>query len=267
MIDATLLLVGAGNMGGAMLRRWLATGLDPARVTVVSPSGRALPSGVRSVPAIPADETFDVVMLGLKPQQLASLAGGPLARLSPRLLLSILAGVDVATLAAMSRAKAVVRAMPNLPVALGAGVTALYGVRLDAEDRALAEALAGPLGHHEWMADEALFDAVTALSGCGPAFLFRFVDALAEAGAGLGLPADQALRLALATVAGSARLAVEAGDPPAILADRVASPGGSTRRGLDVLDRDRALADLLADTLRASRDRNVELAALARAAG
>lgn len=261
MIAGSLLLVGAGNMGGAMLRRWLEAGLDPAQVTVVSPSGRVLPAGVRVVAAVPADEPFDIVMLGMKPQQLASV---PLSFLSPRLLVSILAGVEIATLAPLTRAAAVVRAMPNLPVALGAGVTALHGAADDPEARALAEALARPLGTVEWIGDEPSFDAVTALSGCGPAFLFRFVDALARAGAALGLPGDQALRLARATVEGSARMAMAAAEPPSVLADRVASPGGSTRAGLNVLDAEGALDRLLARTLQAARDRNAALAELAR---
>ncbi|WP_375287671.1 pyrroline-5-carboxylate reductase [Sphingomonas sp.] len=263
MIEGRLLLVGAGNMGGAMLGRWLASGLEPAQVTVVSPSGRALPNGVRGVAAIPAGEAFDIVMLGMKPQQLGQVAPA-LASLAPQLLLSILAGVEIATLAPLTGAAAVVRAMPNLPVALGAGVTALHGAADDPDARVLAETLARPLGTVEWIADEPLFDAVTALSGCGPAFLFRFVDALAEAGAALGLPADQAMRLALATVEGSARMAMGTADAPATLADRVASPGGSTRAGLNVLDEGDALKRLLADTLRASRQRNAELAAAAR---
>ena len=261
MIEGRLLLIGAGNMGGAMLRRWLATGLDPAQVTVVSPGGRAMPGGVRVVPAVPEDQAFDIVMLGMKPQQLPDVA---IEHLAPRLLLSILAGVEIATLTPRTRAAAVIRAMPNLPVALGVGVTALHGATADPEARALAEALARPLGTVEWIADEPLFDAVTALSGCGPAFLFRFVDALAAAGAALGLPADQALRLALATVDGSARMAMAAELPPAVLADRVASPGGSTRAGLNVLDESDALQRLLVETLRASRQRNAELAAAAR---
>ncbi|WP_302480024.1 pyrroline-5-carboxylate reductase family protein, partial [Sphingomonas bacterium] len=129
---------------------------------------------------------------------------------------------------------------------------------------ALAVALAAPLGHVEWIADEGVFDAVTALSGCGPGFVFRFVDALAAAGAALGLPADQALRLARATVAGSARMAMEADESPSVLADRVASPGGSTREGLNILNRDDALRRLLSETLAAAARRNGELAAAAR---
>jgi pyrroline-5-carboxylate reductase len=121
-----------------------------------------------------------------------------------------------------------------------------------------------PLGLVEWISDEGLFDAVTALSGSGPAFLFRFIDALAEAGAALGLPADQAARLAMATVEGSAALAAGAEESPAILADRVASPGGTTRAGLDILDADQALKALVRDTLDAAARRGAEMAAAAR---
>lgn len=264
MTDTTILMIGAGNMGGAMLRRWLATGLSPEKVTVVSPSLRAMPEGVSVVATVPESVDSDIVLLGLKPQQLDTLRDSPLANVRPRLLLSILAGVEEATLAGVCAADAIVRAMPNLPVSIGQGVTALYSSSTDDGARGTAEALMTALGHAEWIADEALFDAVTALSGCGPAFVFRFVDALARAGASLGLPEDQAARLALATVQGSAVLAAGSDVSPGTLADRVASPGGSTRAGLNVLDDGEALTALLARTLAASRDRNRAMAAEAR---
>lgn len=258
-----LLMVGAGNMGGAMLRRWLDAGLPARQVTVVSPSGRAMPDGARVVASIPA-EPFDTVLLALKPQQLGGVREA-LRGHRPRVLISILAGVDLATLAGITQAP-VVRAMPNLPVALGKGVVALHGERgSEAGDRVTA--LMAPLGLVEWIADEQLFDVVTALAGSGPAFLYRFIDALGRAGESLGLPADQAARLALATVEGSARLATAADVLPAALADRVASPGGSTREGLNVLDRDEALVRLLTDTLAAATRRNREMAQAARHAG
>jgi pyrroline-5-carboxylate reductase len=263
-----LLMVGAGNMGGAMLRRWLAAGMDAADVTVVSPSGRAMPAGVRVVDTIPdaGEAPFDVVILGLKPQQLGSLRGGPLAGHAPRLLISILAGVEEATLATLCDAAAVVRAMPNLPVAIGKGVTALYSSGADAVSCAELTRLMQPLGLVEWIDDEARFDDVTALAGCGPGFVFRFADALAQAGAALGLPADQAARLALATLEGAAIMAADADVTPAVLADRVASPGGSTRAGLNVLDDQERLMTLLTETLAASAARNREMAEAARSA-
>lgn len=262
-----LLMIGCGNMGGAMLRRWLAAGLDPGQVVVVTPSGRAMPDGVEVVTEIPRrqeGQAFDTIVLALKPQQLAELRGGALQAHAPRLLISILAGVEEAVVASLGEVGTVVRAMPNLPVAIGKGITALFSSTAGSEVRATVEALCAPLGHHEWIADERLFDAVTALAGSGPGFVFRFADALARAGAALGLPGDQALRLALAMLEGSAITAAASDESPAALADRVASPGGSTREGLNVLDRDDALIRLLTETLGASERRNREMAAAAR---
>jgi pyrroline-5-carboxylate reductase len=256
-------LIGCGNMAGAMLRRWLAEGLDPVQVTVVTRSGTRAPDGVRSLTALPVDETPAILMLGFKPQQLDDIAP-TLAHLNPAILLSILAGVEEQALASRIPAGAVVRMMPNLPVAIGQGVTALYTRSTDAAVRDAAEALARPLGLAPWVDDEARFDAVTALAGCGPAFVFRFIDALAQAGVGLGLAPELAQQLALATVDGAGAMAIGADAPPAVLADRVASPGGSTREGLNVLDADDALKRLMAETLTASERRNREMAAAAR---
>ena len=256
-------LLGCGNMGGAMLRRWIAAGMTQGRVTVVTRTERALPDGVRWSPTLPEGGAPDILLLAVKPQQFDAVAPA-LAAVRPKLLLSILAGVEESALAARCDAGAIVRAMPNLPVAIGRGVTALHSTAASPDARAAVEAMCAPLGHHEWIADEALFDAVTALAGSGPAFLFRFADALARAGEALGLPEEQARRLALATVEGSAIMAAASDEPPAALADRVASPGGSTRKGLDVLDRDDALVRLLTETLAASERRNREMAAAAR---
>lgn len=261
-LPKSLWLVGAGNMGGAMLRGWIAAGLAPDAVTVIDPGAPAVPDGVRVLPA-PDGAAPEVIVLAVKPQLLDAVAPS-LADVRPALLLSILAGVEEAALEARIPAGSIVRAMPNLPVAIGKGVTALHAAKSTAAMRDTAEALVTPLGKVEWIGDEEMFDAVTALSGCGPGFVFRFIDAVAAAGAALGLPQEQAARLALATVEGSAAMAAGAGESPAVLADRVASPGGSTREGLNVLDRDAALQELLKETLAASRKRNAELAAAAR---
>jgi len=258
-------LVGAGNMGGAMLRRWAGAGIDPAAITVIDPGNPSVPEGVRHVTAPPEGERPTALVLAVKPQQLHAVAPvlAPFVSGVP-LLVSILAGVEVATLTDALGAQTVVRAMPNLPVAIGKGVVGLTTPSDDAEARAAAEMLMQPLGLVEWVPSETMLDALTALAGCGPGFVFRFVDALAEAGAALGLPADQAQRLALATVEGSGLMAAAASESPAVLADRVASPGGSTREGLNVLDRDDALKTLLGETLAASARRNAEMAAEAR---
>ena len=257
-----LWLVGCGNMAGAMLRRWLDAGLPAEAVTVIRPSGVAPAPGVRTLREIPTDAPPPrLLLLGVKPQKLADIADGVAAAVGPEtMLISILAGTELATLRArFPQAGSVVRAMPNTPVALGRGVVALYG---DAgARRAELEGLMRPLGLAEWASDEARFGQMTALAGCGPAFLFRFIDAVADAGAALGLPADQALRLAAAMVDGAAGLAAGSDESPAVLADRVASPGGMTRKGLDVLDKDDALRALLTRTLAAAELRGREMAA------
>lgn len=249
-----LWLVGCGNMAGAMLRRWIEAGaVAPENVFVVNRHDRELPAGVRQGRAFPDEPAPDFLQLGIKPQQLGEIPPLPPGDYG---LISILAGASVATLEARFPGHPVVRAMPNLPVALGKGVVPLFGAQVPGID-----ALMAPLGLVEWIADEALFDKAGTLSGCGPAFVYRFIDALADAGAALGLAPDQAQRLAAATVEGAGLLAAQADVSPATLADRVASPGGSTRQGLNVLDKDEALKALLRETLAASERRTAEMAA------
>lgn len=265
-IPESIWLIGCGNMAGAMLQRWIESSVvAPVSVTVVDPGAPKLPAGVRHVTSLPNDGMPEAVMLGVKPQMLDDIAETLASRIAGvPLLLSILAGVEIASLARRFEAGAIVRVMPNLPVALGHGAVGLYGADPESNAGKTVSALMTPLGQVEWIGDEGLFDAVTALSGSGPGFVYRFIDALAAAGAGLGLPADQALRLTTATVEGAAMMAAAAAETPAALADRVASKGGSTREGLNVLDRDDALVTLLTETLTAARDRNIELAAAAR---
>jgi pyrroline-5-carboxylate reductase len=263
-----LLLIGCGNMAGAMLARWLDCGLPPYRVHVLRPSGRPVAPGVEVVTSLAGQVIAGThVLLACKPQQLPDVAAAVRPHLAhgPRLV-SILAGVPVAQLReAFPDASVILRCMPNLPVRHGRGVCLLHGdERLQPVSRARASAMFGALGLVEWLADEALFDAATALSGCGPAFVYRFADALAAAGAALGLDPAMAARMAVATVAGAGVSASLSGQSPADMADAVASKGGMTREGLDVLDRDGALDRLVAETLHAARDRGRALAELAR---
>ena len=263
-----ILLVGCGNMAGAMLQGWLAAGLDPARFAVFDPFAGELPAGVRRLEALPQGEGFDAVLLGVKPQLLAEIAPqvAPLAGAGTTLL-SILAGVELAVLEAhFPEAGGLVRLMPNLSAALGKSPIALASRRLDQAGQDAATALLAPLGTPEWIAEEA-FDLVTALAGSGPAFVYRFIDALAQAAAELGLPREQAARLALAMVDGAAALAAASPHDPGELARRVASPGGVTQAGLDAIDRGGALGSLVEATLRAARDRSAQMAAEARAKG
>ena len=260
-------LVGCGNMAGAMLHGWLDAGVAAERFTVVRPSGVEPAPGVRTLATLPVGEPAPaIVMLGVKPVKIDDVTPALAPLLAPKtVLISILAGVEIASLRArMPVPSAVVRAMPNLPVRLRAGVTGLFADGPDAAGRAEITDLMALLGIAEWVDDEAALDAVSVLAGSGPAFVYRFIDALAVAGAEIGLDAAQARRLALGTVEGAAMLAAEANASPAVLADRVASPGGSTRKGLDVLDEEKALQRLLSRTLAASRRRVAEMAAEAR---
>lgn len=266
-MSSTFLQFGCGNMGGAMLQGWLAAGLPPGGFTVVDPFLDSAPEGVRLLSAAPDGEAaFDVVLLGFKPQQLPQAAPSVRPFVGRQtLLLSILAGVDLATLrAAFPKAGSIVRVMPNLAAALGKSPIALVGEG-DSAVRAHTDALMAPLGVAEWLSGEEQMDLVTALAGSGPAFVYRFIDALAEGAAALGLPRAQADRLALSMVEGAALLAAASEHAPAELARRVASPGGVTQVGMDVLDADRRLARLMEDTLRGARDRSAEMTAQARA--
>lgn len=265
-----ILLVGCGNMAGAMLTGWLAGGIPASRFTVVDPHRSEVPDGVTLLRDFP-EGRFDAIMLGVKPQGLDDVAPSLVGLIGPgTVLFSILAGVEFDSLAArFPDAGAMVRIMPNLAAAIGKSPIALDARGLDDIGRAAVTALMAPLGTPEWLADETLFDAVTALAGCGPAFVYRFIDALSAGAVALGLEQGQSQRLALAMVEGAAELAMgqaRAVPPitPGELADRVASPGGSTRAGLNVLDEGQALAEVIADAMTASRDRNAEMAADAR---
>ena len=261
----SILILGCGNMGGAMLAGWLAAGLEPARFTVVDPLLTEAPAGVRLLRAVP-DGPFGTVLLGVKPQTLdAATAALAPAITAETVLLSILAGVELASIAArLPPCAGLVRVMPNLAAAIGKSPIGLYAQGLDAAGRAQVEQLLAPLGTAEWLTHESQLDAVTALAGSGPAFVYRFIAALAAGGAELGLDPAQAQRLALATVEGAALLAAGSDADPAELARRVTSPGGTTAAGLAVLDADAALARLVAATLRAARDQGAALAEAAR---
>jgi pyrroline-5-carboxylate reductase len=263
----TILLVGCGNMGGAMLAGWLAAGLDPARFTVVDPYLSEAPDGVELLRELPdpATASFDAILLGIKPQGLVELVPKVTPLVRGGLVLSILAGVELATLARhFPEAGGLVRIMPNLSAAIGKSPMGLFASGLDEAGRSDVMALMQPLGTPEWLADEGLFDLVTALAGSGPAFVYRFIDALASGAVALGLDPEQAQRLALVTVEGAGLLASASPHAPAELARRVASPGGTTQAGLDVLDEGQAMARLAEATLRAARDRSAEMAREAR---
>jgi len=221
---------------------------------------------VRVLTFYPQDEVPALVMLGMKPQKLDEAAPELSRAIDPgTILVSILAGVEQASLARrFPQVRTIIRAMPNIPARLGKGATSLCSDSADAAARELATRLMAAIGHVEWIEDESLFDLVSALISSGPAFVFRFIDALAGAAAALGLPGEQAERLATAMVEGAGALAAAAGESPSRLAERVASPAGMTRKGLDVLDAGDRLAGLVRETLEAAVRRSREMAEEAR---
>jgi pyrroline-5-carboxylate reductase len=249
-------------MGGAILRGWLAADVGPATFHIIDPVAENLPEGVhvhRSSAAL--DATFDVVILGIKPQLLAELAPEIAQILAPgATLISILAGTTTDTLSACFPDARIIRLMPNLAAAIGKsplGVFAPNETELAKTDIAVWLA---PLGTVTWIDDEAHMDAVTALAGSGPAFIYRVIDALTKGGEAAGLPQAVAAQLAISMSEGAAILAATSPETPEALAARVTSPGGTTAAGLAVLDADRALERLMTQTLRAARDRGAELA-------
>lgn len=260
-------LIGCGNMAGAMLAGWLRAGEDPARFHVIDPGTPNLPQGIGHHET-PPENGFGAafVQLGVKPYMLGDIAsqiGDAIG--AETALISIMAGVEIGSLRrAFPDTVGIVRVMPNLPVALGKGAIGLVSEPGRAALAGEIDDLLAPLGAVERLASEAELNAVTVLSGSGPAFLYRFADALAEGGAAIGLDREQALRLAIATVEGASALAAQSGESPGALAERVASPGGTTRAGLDILDRDGALLKLMCKTLDAAVRRAEEMAAEAR---
>jgi pyrroline-5-carboxylate reductase len=263
-MSVPLLIVGCGNMGGAMLAGWLAAGMDPADFAILDPALDAAPEGValyRSPDDVPGGHK--AVLLGFKPHQLTELAAGLQGLAGEGVAVHyLLGGLTLGQVrAAFPAAAAYLRVMPNLAVRVNKSPILLAHDGLDAPARAQAHEFYDRLGMAVWLEDEERFDLLTALTGSGPGFVYRFIDALAEAAVRLGLDKAQATRLATAMVDGAASLAVRSAMTPGELADRVASPGGMTREGLNILDENNALVDLLAATLEATARRGAELSA------
>jgi pyrroline-5-carboxylate reductase len=267
-LPSSLVLVGAGKMGGAMLEGWLKVGLDPAGVAVIDPKpapeieSLCRRRGIRLDPAAEEVRPPEAVVLAIKPQILDAAAPGIARLVGPgTLLVSILAGKTIADLGArIPGARAVVRAMPNLPASVGKGATgAAASPETSAAQRATAHALLSAVGVVEWLDSEDLIDAVTALSGSGPAYVFHLVECLAEAGAAAGLPPDLAGRLARAMVVGSGELLARSGLPTSTLRENVTSPGGTTAAALAVLMREPGLSSLMREAVAAAKRRAEEL--------
>jgi pyrroline-5-carboxylate reductase len=265
----TLVLVGCGQMGSAMLRGWVARNAAE-RFIVVEPAGRPAALGGSSAATfhrlpdeLPASLAPDAVVFAVKPQVIDDVLPAYRRWVRPAtLFLSIAAGKTIGGIARhLGDAAAIIRCMPNTPAAIGRAITvACPNRRVNPAQRRLCEALLAAIGDSAWVEDEALMDAVTAVSGSGPAYVFLLIEALAAAGARAGLPDDLAQRLALATVAGAGELARLSSEPPARLREAVTSPGGTTRAALDVLMAPNGLPDLLDRAVAAAAARSRELA-------
>jgi pyrroline-5-carboxylate reductase len=265
-ITGPIVLAGAGKMGGAMLTGWLARGLDPRQVAVIEPYPAAEISalaakGIRLNPQAKDVGSAATLVVALKPQMFRE-AGPALKPFAgpATLVVSIMAGTTMASITQVCSGS-VVRAMPNTPAAIGRGITvAVAANNVSAAQRAVADALLRATGSVEWVDDESLMDAVTAVSGSGPAYVFLLAEELARAGVEAGLPADLATKLARETVAGSGELLHRSELASATLRQNVTSPGGTTAAALEVLMGEGGLQSLLTRAVAAATRRSRELA-------
>jgi pyrroline-5-carboxylate reductase len=263
-ITGNIVLAGAGKMGGAMLTGWLAQGLDPKRAVVIDPAPsdeiRALAGkGVQLNPATAV--AAETLVIALKPQTFRE-SGSVLKPFvgAGTLAVSIMAGTTIASLQTVC-GDTIVRAMPNTPAAIGRGITvAVAAQKVSAAQRSVADALLRATGAVEWVDDESLMDAVTAVSGSGPAYVFLLAEELARAGVAAGLPDELATKLARATVAGSGELLHRSELDAATLRQNVTSPGGTTAAALDVLMGADGLKPLMTRAVAAATARSKELA-------
>jgi len=270
-VEHTIAFVGAGNMAGALIRGLVGTGTVPAdRIIAADPDQGRLGSLEEELEIrvtndnVEAVQEATVVVLATKPQVFDQVLPGLAAAVSAdTLLISIAAGISTRIIErAFSSGSRVVRTMPNTPALVGAGATAIAaGAHATNEDLELAETLFRSVGIAVRVPEEQI-DAVTGLSGSGPAYVFAMIEALRDAGAREGLPEETALQLASQTVFGAARLLLDGKEAPEVLRDRVTSPGGTTRAGLDALA-DAGFADAILGAVRAATRRSVELGKIA----
>ena len=266
--DLRIAFIGGGNMARSLVGGLVAKGCKPGRISVSDPSAEQRALIAKRFPVrMSADgpaavQDADVVVFAVKPQMMKSAAESVAAAVQARkpLVLSIAAGIAAPDLERwLGGGLAIVRAMPNTPALLGAGAAALWAnPRVSAAQHATAQALLEAVGTALWIQDESLMDAVTALSGSGPAYLFLLMELMEEAGVGLGLPPEAARRLTLQTAYGAARMALESGEAPAVLRKQVTSPGGTTAAALQVFEEGKLQA-IVERALSAARDRGRQL--------
>lgn len=264
---ASIALIGAGNMGGAMLSGWLKNGVPGASVTVIDPSPSEamkaviVDAGARHLASPPSGLAADILFLAVKPQ-LMDVVLPPLKPMvgAGTVVVSVAAGKTLSYLQGYLGDAAMVRAMPNTPAMIGRGVTGAYAnPKVSEAQREAVQALLKVSGPVEWVASEADIDAVTAVSGSGPAYVFYLVECMAEAGRKAGLPADLAMRLARETVSGAGELLHQSPDDASKLRQNVTSPGGTTAAALSVLMAEDGMQPLFDRAIAAARKRAEEL--------
>ncbi|MDR2164336.1 MAG: pyrroline-5-carboxylate reductase [Zoogloeaceae bacterium] len=249
------IFIGGGNMATALIGGILKEGVTPGDIQVVEPLPEKRQEletrfGVTCLPGAADAEIPEsgLVTLAVKPQQMRAALSPIAGRLTHQIVLSIAAGLPLETLSRwLGGYRRVVRAMPNTPALVGAGMTGLCALpEVALNERLVAERVLGATGATLWIEDETLMDAVTAISGSGPAYLFLFIEALQQAAVELGLAPDAACRLAIETTLGAAKLAAASGDPVAELRERVTSRGGTTAAALEVMARKGVAAGIIA---------------------
>jgi pyrroline-5-carboxylate reductase len=267
-LSGPIILIGAGNMGGAMALGWIKSGISPQSIIAADPNpqgpikARLAAAGIEFVPTPPVDSKAGVLFVAVKPQVMGEILPAYRSLVGPEtVVVSVAAGKTLGFLEAHLGETAMVRAMPNTPAMIGRGVTGAFANdHVTPAQRDLVDALLKVSGPVEWVETEALIDAVTAVSGSGPAYVFYLVECMAEAGRKLGLPADLAMRLARATVSGAGELLHQSPGEAAELRKNVTSPGGTTAAALAVLMAEQGMQPLFDAALTAARDRAEELA-------
>jgi pyrroline-5-carboxylate reductase len=261
-----LAFIGGGNMASAILGGLLREGWPAQRLWVLEPSGEQrarladLAAGVQVAAQAEASlRDAHIVLWAVKPQSFAEAAAACAPFVGQALQLSVMAGVRSAQIAQATGSTRVVRAMPNTPALIGCGMAGLHAqTTVSADERTWVEAVLAPTGSLLWLAEEADLDAVTALSGSGPAYVFYFIEAMVEAGVQMGLTAEQSRRLAQQTFAGAAALAAQSAESPQMLRERVTSKGGTTHAAITSLEAS-AVKTAFVKALHAARDRAREL--------
>ncbi len=257
--------IGGGNMASAIIGGLIRQGLPAADIEVVEPFGPARDK-LRTEFGIAAQERAgtaleraDLVVWAVKPQTFKEAAAQAHAHTAKALHLSVAAGIRSDSIARWLGTQRIVRAMPNTPALIGKGMTALYArAGVSAQDRSRVEQVVATTGQSLWVTQEVQLDAVTALSGSGPAYVFFFLEAMTQAGIDMGLARQQAYQLAVGTFAGAAELARASDDPPEVLRQRVTSKGGTTHAAISAMERDQVQA-LFIKALHAARQRAAEL--------